>query len=145
MLVKISNRRARHDYFLTESVEAGLALTGNEVKSLLQGRADLGSAFVRIRDGEAWLIGANIPPYGAIQGYDPLRIRKLLLNKAEITSLDTKMRQQNLTLVPVSVYNKGRLIKAKLSLGKGKKQFEKREAKRRKDLDREAEKALKDR
>jgi SsrA-binding protein len=143
--MKIINRRARHDYFLMESIEAGLALTGNEAKSLLQGRAELGSSFVRIRDGEAWLVGANILPYGAIQSHYPLRSRKLLLNKAEITSLDTKMKQQNLTLVPVLLYNKGRLIKAKLSLARGKRQFEKREAKRRKDLDREAETALKDR
>lgn len=143
--MKIFNRRARHDYFLMESIEAGLALTGNEAKSLSQGRAELGSSFVRIRDGEAWLVGANIPPHGSIQGYDPLRQRKLLLKKAEITSLDTKMKQQNLTLVPIMLYNKGRLIKAKLALAKGKRQFEKREAKRRRDLDREAEKALKDR
>lgn len=143
--MKISNRRARHDYFLMDTIEAGLMLTGNEAKSLLSGRAELGSSFVRIRDGEAWLVGANIPPYGAIQGYDPLRLRKLLLNKAEITSLDTKMKQQNLTLVPTMLYNKGRLIKAKLALARGKRQFEKREAKRRKDLDREAERALKER
>jgi len=143
--VKIFNRRAKHDYFLLESIEAGIALTGNEAKSLLLGRAELGSSFVRIRDGEAWLVGVNIPPHGGIQGHDPLRLRKLLLNKAEITSLETKMKQQKLTLVPVSLYNKGRLIKAKLALARGKRQFEKREAKRRKDLDREAEIALKDR
>lgn len=143
--MKIFNRRAKHDYFLLESIEAGIALTGNEAKSLLQGRAELGSSFVRIRSGEAWLVGVNIPPHGGIQNYDPLRLRKLLLNKAEITSLETKMKQQNLTLVPVSLYNKGRLIKAKLALARGKRQFEKREAKRRKDLDREAEIALKDR
>ncbi len=143
--MKIFNRRAKHDYFLLESIEAGIALTGNEAKSLLQGRAELGSSFVRIRDGEAWLVGVNIPPHGGIQGYDPLRLRKLLLNKAEITSLETKMKQQKLTLVPVSLYNKGRRVKAKLALARGKKQFEKREATRRKDLDREAEIALKDR
>lgn len=143
--MKILNKRARHDYFLLESIESGVMLTGNEVKSLLQGRAELGSSFVRIRDGEAWLVGLNIPPFGGIQGQDPTRLRKLLLNKTEIVSLETKMKQQNLTIVPVSLYNKGRLIKAKLALAKGKRQFEKREAKRRKDLDREAEIALKDR
>lgn len=143
--MKIINRRARHDYYLFENFEAGIVLAGSEVKSLQQGRADLGSSFVRIKDSEAWLVGTNIPPYGAIQGYDPLRQRKLLLSKDEIISLETKMKQQKLTLVPISLYNKRRFIKVRLALARGKRQFEKREAKRRRDLDREAEIALKDR
>lgn len=143
--MKITNRRARHDYQLFENIEAGIVLTGSEVKSLQQGRAELGSSFVRIRNGEAWLVGANIPPYVSLQNYDPLRQRKLLLSKGQLVSLETKTKQQKLTLVPISLYNKGRFIKAKIALARGKRQFEKREAKRRRDLDREAEIALKDR
>lgn len=143
--MKVVNRRAHHDYYLYESIEAGLSLTGNEVKSLLEGRGDLSSSFVRIRDGEAYLVGANIPPYGAPLEHDSLRLRKLLLKKGEILSLESRMRAGNLTLVPTLIYNKGRLIKAKLTLAKGKKQFEKRDSKRKKDISRETEIALKDR
>lgn len=144
--MRILNRRARHDYQLFENLEAGIALTGSEVKSVRAGRGDLSSAFVRIKDGEAWLVGANIPRYEAgSKDYDPIRTRKLLLHKNELVSLSTKMAQQNLTLVPISLYTKGRLVKVRVALGKGKKQYEKRDAKRRKDIDREVERALKGR
>lgn len=143
--MRIINRRARHDYQVLDSFEAGIALSGAEVKSVKQGRGDLASSFVRIKDGEAWLVGANIPRYGpaAGQDYDPLRTRKLLLHKKELVSLGAKVRQQRLTLVPLSLYTKGRLIKARIALAKGKKKYEKREAKRRKDIDREIERTLK--
>lgn len=142
--MKIYNRRARHDYELFESLEAGLSLTGAEVKQIKQGKMDLASSFVRIKDGEAWLVGTNIPVYGgaAPEGYDPLRTRKVLLHKAQILSLATKSRAQGLTLVPLAVYTKGHLVKLQIALGKGKKRYEKREAKRRRDLNIEAEQAL---
>lgn len=144
--MKILNRRARHDYQIGESFEAGIALTGPEVKSIKQGRGDISSSFVRIKDGEAWLVGANIPLYGqaSAPGYDPIRTRKVLLHKNEIISLSTKVGQQRLTLVPLSLYTKGRLVKVQLALGRGKKQYEKREAKRRADVQREVERALRD-
>ncbi len=110
------------------------------------GRGDLAPSFVRIKDGEAWLVGANIPRYEAgSKDYDPIRTRKLLLHKNELVSLGTKMAQQNLTLVPISLYTKGRLVKARVALGKGKKQYEKRDAKRKKDIERDVEQALKGR
>ncbi|MDO8503849.1 MAG: SsrA-binding protein SmpB [bacterium] len=144
--MRIFNRRARHDYQLFEKFEAGIALTGSEVKSIKGGRGDLSSSFVRIKDGEAWLVGTNIPRYAAgSKDYDPLRTRKLLLHRNELVSLDTKMAQQNLTLVPISLYTKGRLVKVRVALGKGKKQYEKRDAKRKKDIERDVERALKER
>ena len=144
--MRIVNRRARHDYQLFENFEAGIALTGSEVKSVKAGRCDLSSSFVRMKDGEAWLVGANIPRYEAgSKDYDPIRTRKLLLHKGELLSLSTKMAQQNLTLVPTSLYTKGRLIKVRVALGKGKKQYEKRDAKRKKDVERDVAQALKER
>lgn len=147
MDMKINNRRAFHDYFITDKFEAGLSLTGAEVASIKQGRANINAAFVRIRNGEAWLVGANIPlsQFSSLQGYDPGRLRKVLLHKSELVSLSTKLSADKLTLVLLSLYTKGRLVKAQLALGKGKKQYEKREVKRRKDLDRDTERALKDR
>lgn len=142
--MKIYNKRAKFDYQLLESLEAGIALTGAEVKSLKQGRGDLSSAFVRIKDGEAWLVGVNIPAYSSgPREYDPLRLRKLLLHKDQILSLDTKTKQQKLTLVPILLYTKGNLVKLKIALAKGKKRFEKKEEKKKKDLEREIERALK--
>lgn len=144
--MKLYNKRARFDYQIEDSFEAGIALTGTEVKSIRDGRGDISSAFVRLRGGEAWLIGANIPQsvHSSIQDYDPVRSRKILLHKEQLLSLGTKLTSKNLTLVPVSLYTKGRLVKAEIALGKGKKQFEKKEAKRRADLDREAEQALRE-
>lgn len=142
--MRILNRRARHDYTLFEDFEAGISLVGAEVKSIKQGRADLSSSFVRIKDGEAWLVGANIPivSQGSPEGYDPMRTRKLLLHKNQIVSLGTRIKQQNLTLVPLAVYTKGSLIKAKIAIARPKKKYEKREAKRKKDIQRELERAL---
>lgn len=145
--MQIQNRRARFDYEILEELEGGLVLSGAEAKTLKEGRGDISNAFVRIREGEAWLIGANIPQYGhsSLKNYDPLRSRKVLLHKDEIVSLGTKMSQSNLTLVPTKVYNKGRLIKIKLALAKGKKQFQKKESVKQKDIQREVERELKDR
>lgn len=142
--MRILNRRARHDYYLFESLEAGISLTGAEAKSVKQGRADLASSFVRIKDGEAWLVGTNIPTLkqGSSEGYDPLRTRKLLLHKHQIISLGTRIKQQNLTLVPLSVYTKGSLVKVRIAIARPKKKYEKREARRKKDIQRELERAL---
>ncbi|MEK7521353.1 MAG: SsrA-binding protein SmpB [Patescibacteria group bacterium] len=135
--MKIYNNRAKHDYFLYSTVEAGLVLLGTEARALHDGRGDISNAFARIRDGEIYLVGANIPPHtgSGVPGYNPLRTRKLLLNRHEIVSLGTKMKQQNLLLVPILVYNKGPRVKIELALAKGKKKFEKKEAKKKKDID----------
>lgn len=142
--MRIFNRRARRDYQIIDTLEVGVALTGPEVKSIKQGRGDLTSSFVRIRDGEAWLVGTSIPPYGPAgqKDYDLLRTRKLLLHKKEILSLSVKVRQKNLTLVPVSVYTKGPRVKVEVALARGKKRYEKREARRKRDIEREVEREL---
>jgi|SRR3989344_4873853 len=144
--MQIKNRRAYYDYQILEKYEGGLALLGGEVQSIRAGRANIDHAFVRIRNGEAYLLGANIPlsVHSQIKGYDPSRVRKVLLHRQEIVSLSTKVSQSRLTLMPISLYNKGRLVKVQIGLGKGKKQFEKKDAKKKKDLDREIERALKD-
>lgn len=136
--MKIYNSRAKHDYFLYETFEAGLVLLGTEARALHNGRGDISNAFARIRNGEMYLVGANIPPHtgSGVPGYDPTRSRKLLMHKAEIVSLGTKMKQQNLILVPISVYNTGSRVKIELALAKGKRKFDKKSAKRKKDLDR---------
>lgn len=136
--MKISNKRAKHDYFLYDTFEVGVALLGTEARSLHNGRGDISNAFARIKDGEVYLVGANIPPHtgSGVPGYDPLRTRKLLMHKAEIVALGTRMKQQNLLLVPISVYTKGSRVKIELALAKGKKQFDKKAVKRKKDLDR---------
>lgn len=142
--MKLINRRAKFDYTILESFEAGIALTGEEVKSLKLGRGNLASSFVKIKAQEAWLLGVNIPPSGqsSLQNYDPTRARKLLLHKKQIISIETKSKQQKLTLLPLSLYTKGRLVKAQIAFAKGKKQFEKREAKKRKDIQRQTEKEM---
>lgn len=142
--MKIINRRVRHDYQLLEKFETGIALTGAEVKSVKVGKMSLGESFVRIRDGEAWLINAFINPYPFARqaDYNPKRTRKLLLHKKEILALEQKMKQKKLTLVPVSCYTKAGKIKVEIALAKGKKKYEKREAKKRKDLEREVEQEI---
>ena len=139
--MKIVNKRARSDYQIFDSFEAGLVLTGGEVKSLKDGRGDISNAYVRLRENEAYLVGANIPVYvnSSVKDEDPTRSRKLLLHKNEIVSLGTKTKQQNLTLVPLAVYAKGPRIKLEVGLGKGLKSFEKRDIKRKKDMDRDIE------
>jgi SsrA-binding protein len=139
----IFNKRARFEYELTgEGVEAGISLLGAEAKSIREGRADISQASVRILGNEAYLINANIPAPG-IQKYDATRMRKLLLHRNEILSLATKMKQKKLQIVPIRVYNKGRLVKLYLELGKAKRKFEKKEALKRRDINRDIEAALK--
>ena len=116
------NRRARHDYHLLERIEAGLQLTGTEVKSLRDGGAQLGQAYAEIRDGEAWLVGASISEYasGNIANHRPERDRKLLLHRREIDSLYGKVREKGLTLVPTRLYFKDGKVKVELALARGK-------------------------
>jgi SsrA-binding protein len=138
-----SNRRARHDYQIMETLEAGIQLTGSEVKALRGGRASLNEAYGRVRDGEAWLEGMHIPPYeqGVTKGYDPIRPRKLLLHRREIDRLFGKMKEQGLAMVPMRVYFTHGIAKLELGLGKGKREFEKRQAIARRDSEREMEQA----
>lgn len=141
--MKIFNKKARFEYELMgEGVEAGISLLGAEAKSVREGRADISQAAVRVLGNEVYLINANIPASG-IQKYESTRMRKLLLHRGEILALITKMKQKRLQIVPVRVYNKGRLIKLYMELGKGKRKFEKKEAIKRHDINRDIQDALK--
>jgi SsrA-binding protein len=141
--MKSFNKKARYQYSLEPGrVEAGLVLSGGEAKAIRTGHLDLSQSVVRILNGEAYLINANIPILGA-QKYVSTRTRKLLLHRQELISLATKMKQRKLTLVPTKVYTKGRLIKIELALGKPKTKYEKREAIKKKDIERELEQELK--
>jgi SsrA-binding protein len=140
------NRKARFDYEILEKYEAGIELLGTEVKSVRGGVMSLEGAFVIIRGGEAFLINANIPPYqvkNTPSDYDPLRNRKILLTKKEIAELAGSGKNKSLTIVPMSVYNKGRKVKMNVALVKGKKKFDKRETIKRRDTDREIRRTLK--
>ena len=141
--MRIFNKKARFEYELTpEKVEAGVSLLGAEAKALRDGRGDLSQSFAKVINGEVFLVNANIPAQG-IQNYDSTRSRKLLLHRNEILSLLTKAKQQKLQFVPTKLYNKGRLIKVELVLGKPKRKFEKKEAIKRRDINREIAKELK--
>jgi len=141
--MRILNKRAKYEYNLTgDRVEAGIVLSGGEAKAIRTGHIDLSQSVARVLNGELWLINANVPVTGA-KDYNSTRSRKLLLHRSEIISLGTKVKQQKLTVVPLSVYNKKRLIKVKLVLGKLKRKFEKKEAIKRKDIDREIVQVLK--
>jgi SsrA-binding protein len=136
------NRRARHDYFIEEVIEAGLVLTGTEVKSLRAGRANLQDAYAAIQDGEAWLYNCHISPYAPGNRYnvDPYRVRKLLLHRGELDGLFGKVRQKGYTLVPLRLFfNAKGKAKVAIGLGKGKKLYDKREAMAERDAQREME------
>src|SRR3989344_4045340 len=142
------NRKARFNYEILEKYEAGIELLGSEVKSVRGGQISLEGSFVIIRGGEAYIINANIPPYqvkNTPTGYDPLRNRKLLLTKKEIAELAGSEKNKSLTIVPISVYNKGRKIKVEIALVKGKKKHDKRETIKKRDTDREIRREFKDR
>lgn len=142
----IINKRAKFNYKLEgDKYEAGVSLLGIEAKTIRGGRGDLSNAIAKIHEGEAWLINANIPASQPPLNYNSTRSRKLLLHKHELVSISTKMKQQKLTLVPVKMYNKGRLIKIELVLGKPKRKFEKRQTIKKKDIEREIEQELKNR
>jgi SsrA-binding protein len=139
------NRRARHDYHLLERVEAGIQLTGTEVKSLRAGGAQLGQAYAEIRNGEAWLVGASIAEYaqGNLQNHRPERERKLLLHRREIDSLEGKVREKGLTLVPTKLYFKDGRVKIELAVARGKERIDKRRDLAERDARRQIERELK--
>jgi SsrA-binding protein len=141
----VDNRRARHDYQLLERFEAGLVLSGTEVKSLRQGRATLGQAYAEVRDGELWLVGSHISVYdqGNRANHDPDRDRKLLLHRKEIDSLYGKVRERGLTLVPTRLYWKDGRAKVELALARGKEGIDKRRDLAARDAKRQIERALK--
>lgn len=142
----ILNKKARHDYEIVDTVVAGVMLQGNEVKSLRQGRGSLRDAYVKIMNGEVVMVGGDIPQYShaAMRNYDSRRTRKLLLNKKEILAIEKKMESKNLTLVPLKLFFRGRWVKLEIGLARGKKEYEKREAKKKKDVEREVERTLKE-
>jgi len=143
----VDNRRARHDYELLERFEAGVVLTGTEVKSLRQGRASLAQAYADVRGSEVWLVGANIATYdqGNIANHDPERDRKLLLHRREIASLIGKVREKGQTLVPTRMYWKDGRAKVELALARGKEVRDKRRDIAKREADRDMERALKSR
>ena len=140
-----NNKKARHDYFVEDSFEAGIVLHGTEVKSLRQGHCSIKEAFIDIDNGEAFIHQMHISPYekGNIFNKDPLRPKKLLMHKSEIRKLVGKIAEQGYTLVPVEVYFKGSLVKVQIALAKGKKLYDKRQDIARKDMRREAERDFK--
>lgn len=139
------NKRARFDYEILEQWEAGLVLTGTEVKSLRNGRATINDAYGVVKDGEVWLLNMHVPPYeqGNQFNHDPVRTRKLLLHKREVRRLIGAVERQGLTLVALEVYFKGSHAKVRIGLGKGKKVHDKRETIRRREVNREIARALK--
>lgn len=142
--MKIVNKKAFRDYELLDRFEAGIQLYGSEVKAVRLGHADLSGSFVRISGSEAYLVNSKVFPYkyARIENFDEGRTRKLLLHKKEIIALKSKMEGSNLTVVPISLYTKENLIKVELALGKGKKEYQKKEALKRKDVEREIEQEL---
>ncbi|MBM3680836.1 MAG: SsrA-binding protein SmpB [Actinobacteria bacterium] len=140
------NRRARHDYHLSDNVEAGIALTGSEIKSLRAGSTSINEAYALIRGGEVWLVGATIEPYpqAGMRNHDRLRDRKLLLHRREIDKLRARVEQKGFTLVPLRVYLKNGRAKVELALGRGKDVGDKRDAVRARDARRDMDRALKE-
>ena len=140
-----NNKKAYHDFFILDTYEAGIALHGTEVKSLRMGKCSIKESFIRVEDGEMFIYGMHISPYekGNIFNKDPLRVRKLLLHKAEIHKLLGKTQEKGMSIVPLKVYLKGSLVKVEVGLAKGKKLYDKREDIAKKDQRREAERELK--
>ena len=142
-----TNRKAYHNYFVGEGVEAGIALSGSEIKSIRAGRVSLGDAYIRPDGGELWLVNAHIARYDADSQseQDPTRRRKLLLKRKEIEILTGKVKEKGLTLLPVKIYLKGHLAKVEIALGQGKKLYDKRETIARREMDRELGRMVKKR
>jgi SsrA-binding protein len=138
------NRKARHDYAIEDIFEAGLVLVGTEVKSLRAGRASLIDGFAMVENGEIWLRGVNIPMYdeGSWTNHSPLRARKLLLNRNEISKISNKMKESGLTLIPLSLYFSDGKAKVEIGIAKGRKNYDKRQAIAEKDAKRETAKAV---
>ncbi|HVL27035.1 MAG TPA: SsrA-binding protein SmpB [Acidimicrobiales bacterium] len=143
--VVAKNRRARHDYDILETLEAGIALVGTEVKSLREGQIQLKDSYARVVEGELWLVGVHVSPYAQADGFgghDPERPRKLLLHRSEIAKLANRVALESLTLVPLSVYFKEGRAKVELALARGRKRHDKRSAIAERDASREAQRAL---
>ncbi len=140
------NRKARHDYEILDTFEAGIVLLGTEVKSLRAGKVNLKDSYARVKNGEVWLIGVHISPYshGGYSNHDPERERKLLLHKAEIRRLIGKVEEAGLTLVPLRMYFKNGKAKVELALARGKRRFDKRQDIAKRDAQREIQRKLKE-
>ena len=140
-----TNRKAYHEFHILENFEAGIQLKGSEVKSIREGSVSLKQSYIVTRKGEAWIKALHIPSYShtGYDGHDPLRNRKLLLHKREILKIDAKLAEKGLTAVPTKLYFKGGLVKIELGLAKGKKLYDKRASKKKRDVERDIERALK--
>ena len=145
MNIVAQNKKARHDYFILETYEAGIELKGTEIKSIRRGSCNLKDSFIRIKDGEAYIENMYVAPYkeGNIFNVDPRRIRKLLLHKKEIRKLQKEIMQEGLTIVPLKVYFNTSKAKLEIALAKGKKNYDKPQSLKEKDLKRDIDKALK--
>ena len=140
-----TNRKAYHEFHILENFEAGIQLKGSEVKSIREGSVSLKQSYIVTRRGEAWIKALHIPSYShtGYDGHDPLRNRKLLLHKREILKIDAKLAEKGLTAVPTKLYFKGGLVKIELGLAKGKKLYDKRASKKKRDVERDIQRALK--
>ncbi len=145
--IVVTNRKARHDYEIVDSYEAGLVLQGSEVKAVREGRVNLTDAYARFIKGELWVVGMHISPYtkAVAEPHDPLRMRKLLLHRRELKKLYRGIQEKGFTLIPLKVYLKNHLIKLELGLGRGKRKYDKRAAIAERDQKRELDRARKNR
>lgn len=145
-MVLARNKKAFYDYFIEEKYEAGVELVGTEVKSIKAGKVSIKESFVRIINNEIFIMGMNVTPYsfGNINNVGETRVRKLLLNKREIKKLKEKIQEQGYTIVPLSIYTKNRLVKVEIALARGKKNYDKRETLKRKDIEKSMKKIEKD-
>jgi SsrA-binding protein len=143
--VIVSNRKARYEYFIVQTYEAGLVLQGTEVKSLRQGKGNLTDSYANFRGDGIWLLNSQISEYkeGNINNHDPYRERKLLLNKSEIRKIRFKMEEKGMALIPLSLYLKGGKVKVELALARGKKMYDKRETIAKRDFQRDQERRIK--
>lgn len=139
----VVNRRARHDYMIVETLEAGISLVGTEVKSIRAGKVNLGDAYAVVEGGELWLVQMHVSPYeqGNRFNHEPLRKRKLLVHKRQLARLKQKTQERGLTLIPLSLYFKGRHLKVELALAKGKRSHDRRDDMAKRDAEREMERA----
>jgi SsrA-binding protein len=140
----VTNRKARHDYFIEDTFEAGLVLTGTEIKSIRAGRVNLRDSFAMVKEGELWLMNAHIAPYdqGTYTNHEPRRPRKLLMHRREINRIAGKLQEKGFTLVPLRLYLKNNRAKVELGLARGKKQYDKRAALREKETRREIDRVV---
>ena len=143
-IVVATNRKAFHEYHILEEFEAGVQLRGSEVKSIREGKASLKQSYILIRKGEAWLRGAHIASYShtGYEGHEPVRDRKLLLHKKEIYKINSKLAEKGLTAVPIKIYFKGGFIKLEFGIAKGKKLYDKRDTKKKQDVQRDIQRAM---